>query len=440
LLDRPSGLTARRVAAAIAIPFLIAVAALRGMSATLPIFHGSDEFNYHLPTIRQFAAQLPSPSLGHYPAAQTPLFHLLLATISKVIGLEVWRLRLVEVLISYCLGLAVFVLFERRIGLARPQALALTLLFVLSPYVYGTSFRAITDNLATLCVVIALERLERFRETRAPHAFASACAAIGAGILTRQSVAFMVPVAGLYALGLAGSWRHRLGALVVLGLAVVPAGALFLHWHGLVPPGSDPSSCGLCPGARTTSGSAAGTLEPQTAELALATVGIYGLVLFAPALLDGGRRALEGAGVRGALAAGHPSEWAGGAAIGLLVLVLWPARPGRHAAGLLWNVAKRLPSVHGTSLLFWVLVPLCGALMAWRVRVGAHRWLVVAFLGCFALSAPAIRFPWQKYVDPFALLALIFTLRRDELAKPRDLAGVGVLAIGFVAYTISFVV
>jgi 4-amino-4-deoxy-L-arabinose transferase-like glycosyltransferase len=436
---RPVQLSARRTAVVLAVPFLVAVAALRGLTATLPIFHGSDEFTYHLPTIRQFARELPTPDLGHYKAAQTPLFHLLLAIVGKVIGYELWRLRLVEVLISYGLAWCVYHLLTRRLGLPALQGVALTLLFVLSPYVYGPAFRAVTDNLATLFVVIAVERLERFRETSDLGAFVAGCAAVAAGLLTRQSVAFMLPFAGLYALRFAPAGRARVLALAATGLAAVPVGILFLVWHGLVPPGSDPSSCGLCAGAGATAGSAAGNLEPPTAELTLATVGLYGVILFAPLLVDIARDAWR-AGVDRATVGRALREPAAGAALGVLVLAIWPAHPGRHAAGLLWNASKQLPAVHGTSLLFWVLVPLAGAVLSWRARAGTHRWLAFVFLGCFVLTAPAIRFPWQKYVDPFALLALIFTLRPQELARPRDLLGALVLGAGFVAYTLSFVV
>ena len=75
----------------------------------------------------------------------------------------------------------------------------MTLLFTLSPYVLGSSFRVITDNLATLFIVLALERFERFRETRSLAVYAVGCVCVGAGILTRQSAAFMLGVGFLYA-------------------------------------------------------------------------------------------------------------------------------------------------------------------------------------------------------------------------------------------------
>jgi 4-amino-4-deoxy-L-arabinose transferase-like glycosyltransferase len=419
------------VPAALAVPFVIAVAALQGLTATLPIFHGSDELVYHVPTILRFGGQLPFPDLGNYKAAQTPLFHLLLAGIGKLIGYELWRLRLVEVLISYGLALAVFGLLHQRLGLDRVPALALTLLFILSPYVYGASFRVVTDNLATLFVVLAVERLEHYRETGRLGPFLAACVSIAAAMLTRQSAAFMLGVAGLYALKLGPSHRERWLALGALGLATAPIAALVLVWHGLVPPGGDPSSCGLCASGH---GGMVASLRVQSAELTLATIGLYGAVLFAPlvawpTLRD---RAARVQLVRGPLA---------GAAAGALLLVLWPALPGPGitSAGLLWNVARRLPAIDHTSVLFWALVPLSGAILWARVRVAARPWLPLTFLACFLVGSLTIRVSWQKYVDPYALLVLLFTVQRDEFLKPRELAGAAALAVGFVAYTLSFV-
>jgi len=337
--------------------------------------------------------------------------------------------------ISYLLVLAVYFLLARRLRLHRLQALALSVLFVLSPYVFGTSFRAITDNLATLFIVLAIERLERFRETGHVAPFLAACGALAAATLTRQSAAFMLAVGGLYALRVGLPLLRRAELLVGVAISAVPVGLLFLSWHGLVPPGGDPSSCALCAPGRDV-GAAQGGLVVQTPELALATFGLYGAVLFAPTLLEAAWAARDESYRRLAAALRAPAL---GLVLGALLLLAFPARPGVHSAGLLWNAAKRLPVPLGSSLLFWLLVPLSGAMLGWRWRVGPRRWLLFAFFSVFLVGALAIRYPWQKYVDPFALLALFFTVRRDELLSLRELAGAGVLALAFIAYAASFV-
>jgi hypothetical protein len=423
------------VAVALALPYAIAVAALRGLTVTLPIFHGSDERVYHLPTIHRFAGQLPFPDLVHYHAAQTPLFHLLMACLGKLIGYQAWRLRLVEVVISYLLAWAVFGLLHRRLGVGRLPALALTLLFILSPYVFGPSFRVVTDNLALLFVVLAVERLERFRQDGSLGAYAVACLCVGLSILTRQSSAFMLAVAGVYAL-LSGLPRRRLiPALCTLAAAAVPAGVLFLLWHGLVPKGGSGASCGLCSSA-TGPGAARGLVSVQSVELALAALAVYGAVLFAPHAGAAARNRVippDRLAARTRPGAG----WAGIAALaGLLLLIGWPARPGStaHSAGWLWNLARRLPGIDSSSLAFWALVPLAGAMIALRARLTPWRLLPAAFWGCFLIQALATRLPWQKYVDPFALLAVLFTVRRQEVARAWQLLGVAALVLGSAAY------
>lgn len=407
------------------------IAALRGMTVALPIFHGSDELVYHYPTILRFSHELPFPDLHAYPAAQTPLFHLLMAYAGKVVGYELWTLRLLEVLISYLLALAVFRLLHVRMRLRRNLALALTVLFVISPYVFGQAFRLGTDNLALLFVVLAIERFEAFRESDRLGPFVVGCACAALAMLTRQSTLFLVAVAGAYALRPAAqvSIRVRAAALAAVALAVVPTGILFLNWHGLVPVGGDPSSCGLC---GKGSGLSTGGLEVQTMELLLATIGLYGLVLFAPQLilwLRGSRRPQVRAAVRGPLLA---------ALAGAILLLVFPATPGAHAAGDFWKVASHLPTIDGSSLLFWVLVPLAGAVLTVRLRVAPRPWLPAVFAACVLISAVAIHYPWQKYVDPIAVLLLLLTVRSAEFGPWRTFAGGAVLAVAFVAYAADY--
>jgi Dolichyl-phosphate-mannose-protein mannosyltransferase len=430
------------VPAVLAAPFLATVAALRGMTATLPIFHGSDERVYQYPTILRFSHQLPFPDVHDYNAAQTPLFHLLMAYAGKLVGFQLWRLRLVEVAISYLLALAVYALLHRRVGIERTASLVLSLLFVLSPYVFGASFRLMTDNLALLFSVLALERFERFRQTSKLGPYLVGCACAGAAVLTRQSTAFMFGVGALYALRPGAlTARRQLAAFAGIGLAALPAALLFLNWHGLVPPGGDPSSCGLCSSPHAAAGAHAGEttgsgLQLRTAELGLATVGLYGAVLFAPLALVALERPRRIAG-RGRFRASRRTGVLCAALAGVILLLAFPASPGPNAAGAIWRVAGDLPSVDGSSLVFWVLVPLAGAVLWLRASAARHPWAVVAFTLCFLVSALVIRFPWQKYVDPFALLVLLLTVRTRELSSPRLLVGAAVLAVAFVAYAVD---
>ncbi len=411
----------------LAVPLLVMVAVLRGMTVALPIFHGTDEVVYQYPTILRFSHELPFPDLHAYGSAQTPLLYVLMAYVGKVTGYELWRLRLVQVLISYLLVLSVHRLLRRRVGMAAGQALALALLFELSPYVFGQAFRVVTDNLALLFVVLALDRFEAFRDSDSIPAFLIGCVCVAAAVLTRQSTAFMVAVGFLYAVrpgsGLPMGVRAAAAAAAVV--SAVPAGLLFLNWHGLVPVGGDPSSCGLCVSRGHGTGLSTSGLEVQTAELTLASIGAYGAILFAPLLLARDRwrlRPQERRLVIGAVLAG------------IVLLLLFPAIPGQHAAGTVWKLASKLPTLDGSSLVFWLLVPLSGAVLALRVPRAPRAWLVVALAATFLVSAVAIRFPWEKYTDPLALLVVLLTVGVGELNSRRRLLGAVILALMFIAY------
>ena len=111
---------------------------LQGLTVEIDTFHGSDAAIYQLPTILQFREGL---DFSDYPSAQTPLFHLVMAGWGKLVGFELWRLRLLNVAISYGAALALLRLLRRTTGLDDLPALALTLAFVLSPYFFGAPSR-----------------------------------------------------------------------------------------------------------------------------------------------------------------------------------------------------------------------------------------------------------------------------------------------------------
>ena len=60
----------------LALPFLIGIAVLQGLTVEIDTFHGSDARVYQLPTILQLSERL---DFSDYPSAQTPLYHVLTA-------------------------------------------------------------------------------------------------------------------------------------------------------------------------------------------------------------------------------------------------------------------------------------------------------------------------------------------------------------------------
>ena len=447
----------------LALPFLAGVAVLEGLTVEVDTFHGSDARLYHLPTILHFAEGL---DLGRYPAAQTPLFHLLLAGWGKLVGFELWRLRLLEVVISYLAVLVLFRLLVRR-GLAIAPACALALVLALSPYYLGPSFTLLTDNLGILVGVVALGRLDRFGEevgrlgARASmRDFALACLATALAVLTRQSLAWLALVAAVYLLRAPWPPTHKLAGAAMIGAALAPLAALVVAWGELVPPGSDPASCGVC-------GEDTG-LSLRPAQFTIALFGLYAAALFGPAVLRGlrpGPRDLPpgmlfrptrgGVLTRDAVARARPVARSRSltpaplmlglpAAAGVALLLVSPlaydpGAPGRPGdAGYLWRLSDRLPELLGSSLLFWALVPLGAVALALLVLRTGLAALPAVYVGAFLLASLPVGLGYQKYFDPFVLIALGLFALPGDLRERLDYGGAALLCVAFVAYAFSF--
>jgi dolichyl-phosphate-mannose-protein mannosyltransferase len=413
----------------LAVPFLVGVAALKGLTVEIDTFHGSDARVYHLPTILQFRHQLPGVDLHHYPAAQTPLFHLLFAVYGKLVGYELWRLRLLNVVVSYLAVLVLFRFLVRCFGLARVQAFALALVFALSPFFLGASFTLLTDNLAILFGLLALERFHRYRSTADLWTFALGALAMGAAVLTRQSFLWLALV-GAYVVLRADSPPERKAAAAAVGaLCLAPFAALVVDWGGLVPPGSDPASCGLC---TSRPGVGRDHLTLRAVAFSGAIAGLYAAALWGPALAARLRRMHPRPGLV------LPPLAAGAILLALAPLAYRPIRPGRAGdAGYLWKLADHTPVVLSSDLLFWLLVPLGAIALFLLVRRAGLDSVPAVYLASFLVAALPVRLVYQKYFDPFVLLGLLMLVRQEDLRRAWDYAGAAVLGAGFVAYALA---
>jgi hypothetical protein len=221
--------------ALLVVPFVAVIAVERGLTRTFPVFHGSDETNSYYPVIREFANQLPWVHLQNYRATTGPLFMLVFAVLGKLVGLELWRLRLGEVVVSYLLVLATYHVLRRDVGLDKTRSFVLAAAFELSPYVFGPSFRLLTWNMAALFAVLAIHWTLSFSRTERWRDFVAFGIAAGLAVLTRQLFVWLFPIGGV--LMLLSHWSVRAKALgsFLLALCVVPLLALVVAWHGFLP-------------------------------------------------------------------------------------------------------------------------------------------------------------------------------------------------------------
>lgn len=116
-------------------------------------------------------------------------------------------------------------------------------------------------------------------------------------------------------------------------------------------------------------------LTTATLELTLATIGLYSAVLFAPLFVHGARRD------RRELIRRSRAPLIGAGA-GALLLLGAAGRPGRSRRRGDLERGAAIPAAHGSSILFWALVPLAGAVLWARIRGAPRRWLVIVFLVC----------------------------------------------------------
>jgi hypothetical protein len=441
----------------LAVPFLVGIAVLQGLTVEIDTFHGTDAGVYQLPTIELFRDRL---DLSDYPSAQTPLYHLVTTGWGKLVGFELWKLRLLNVAFSYGAALALLHLLRRATPLAPFPAFALTLAFVLSPYFFGASFTLLTDNLAILFALLALERIHAFSRSGSLPTFAAGCLLICAAALTRQSFLWLVAVAAFFLLRRRDLRVALIGA-GLLALALLPLALLVVEWNGLVPPSADPASCGLC---TERPGFGRDTLTLRTVGFTLALFGVYAALVLGSSALRWVRVLRSPAGRLAQSAIGSPAGRAvtafvrgkpprrvslahllGLAAAVSIVLLLVsplefvPIEPGRAGdAGWLWRVSDRLPTVLGSSLLFWLLVPLgtvAAVVLAWRAGWAALPSVVLA---AFLIAALPVALVYQKYFDPFMLLAVALFARPMDFRRPRDYAGIAIVCLASLAYALSF--
>ncbi|MGH2712371.1 MAG: hypothetical protein ACRDM7_00515, partial [Thermoleophilaceae bacterium] len=237
------------------------------------------------------------------------------------------------------------------------------------------------------------------------------------------------------------------GAL--LGVSLVPLAALVVEWNGLVPPSADPASCGLC---TDRPGVGRDALTLRTVGFSVALLGMYAAIVLGPSLWRRLRMRRTPLARAARTALGAAGLWppapvrllAGAAATGVALLLVspleyMPARPGVQGdAGYLWRVSDLVPTVLGSSLAFWGLVPLGAAAGALLARRAGWTSLPAVYLGAFLLAALPVNLVYQKYFDPFMLLAVALFARPPDLTTRWDYAGVAAVCVASVAYAVSF--
>lgn len=383
-----------------------------------------DERNFHLPVVRQFAAQWPRPDLSDYRSVTSPGYHLVLAAVHRFISAEVTPLRAVSAGITVVLVSVLGWSLGRRLPLGTAVAVGLPL--VASIYVMSSGTWLLPDNLGWLTVLLAL--LLAFRKRVDALTYLAAAAVLAAAVFVRQVnlwpwgvvvVAVMLAESSDHRDGagelarrsagpaLARGWGWRLLAMTVAGVPALLILAWFYRlWGGLTPPAFNASSDGASHVVSAASHHAGP--NPAVPAMVLAVLGATGP--FFIAFIWRPLAKLRSAG-------GRPGRVliAGlllGMGTALVVPTSWDHAAGRSSG--LWNVSRAFALIADRSVLIAGLAAVGGATVAAGfAALGARdRWIWLAAWACFIAAQSANAMAWHRYYEPFCLMMLALAASR----------------------------
>ena len=380
----------------LALPFVVVIIGWHGLSHSFNAFQGGDE-PIHYGIVRVVAHQWPRPWLSGYGAWSGPLVYWLLATLALPFGGSMVAVRLIVCALSWGTCAIAYVLFRDRLQARPPDALALALLLAISPFFFGQSFHVLTDNPTWFFVVLGLERALAYVQRPGLVRLAAFAACLAAATLMRQVTLWLLAPGLVALLSVPLPRRRRVAGLCLLALALVPLAALLVYWGGPLPP---------APGAVASPTPFAVVQRTRNLLLSLGVVGSYAILMLPAGEIAAWWRRLL-----------HDRAWPvvlalpAAAAAGLLVL------------GVLGTITSFLglvsrvpfPQLEGSSLLWWLLIPLGSAtvagLLATRLADVRSRLLMSALLGVLLSTMANLRW-FERYADfpvllTFAGLALV---------------------------------
>ena len=355
----------------------------------------ADQDNFHLPVIQQFICQWPHVDLTDYASATTPGYHLAVAWIGRVVGFKPVVLRLSASLFTAALlGILGWNVGKR---LSFPLGLLVCLPVACSIYVFSSGAFLLPDNAGWLGVLGVM--LVALRPKLDGWTYVLGGLFLLASVFVRQIDLWLLvplltavfvraktqtpneppPSAGAPASAVA---LPPVKALA-FSFAILPSILLLLWfrhlWHGtLVPPNQRSLTSGFAPAA------------PAIIMSITAIVAVFYGGLLLPDLKS------VSAIVSGAIA---------GAVLGVLPVTTYDVADRRFSG--IWNAVLHFPYWMNRSPLIIALSALGGAaVVAWlTVLPRRERWIWGSAALAFTLAQLASANPWQRYYEPFILMA-----------------------------------
>jgi 4-amino-4-deoxy-L-arabinose transferase-like glycosyltransferase len=183
-----------------------------------------------VPTVHSFSQAITLDKLRSYPQVLGPTTFVIYGLWERLVGSELWRLRLLSVVLGSFFVTLMYFWLRCLTGSVR-ASLAGTILVMLNPYTIGIGVLVYTDMLAMLFVVTALLGITR-------SSALGVAAGLAGALLTRQFLVFVWIGTTVY---LWWSWWARRGSSNVLRMAIASSAAilpllwLFSFWGGIYP-------------------------------------------------------------------------------------------------------------------------------------------------------------------------------------------------------------
>lgn len=396
------------------LPFIIVYIYTSGLKFGLDTDFSFDEHKFHYPTILQFARQLPLPDVRDYNSATTPLFHILMAVCSKAIGTDIHSLRAVNFLITYTSTIFFYNILIQKFKLNWSNSLLFAFIFALSPYYFREAFVILTDNLPVLWLLLFFNYYLRYKNGREFKWLLLSLLFIMLLCLTRQTYLFICLAIAIDVMLDKITLLAKLKILLLIFIAAIPTFLLFIIWKGLTPP------------AFQEFHTRDSFINIKAVLYGLCVLGFY--ALFIP-----------GVGVFKSLFQKRR------ASIIICVLIAWgvlffsPLIKNVKDFGYLWYMADVLPDIVGTSLLFWLLLPI-GLLTLLCIWNKEGFCFFILFLLCLFLSEMPNKFIFQRYYDSSIILSLLFFNARYHVSNNADFARRLILLTFFIAYFVVFII
>ena len=362
-----------------------------------------DEYRL-LETVRDFSDGPSIDRLKHYNQLSTPLPFVLYAAWGRVVGFELWQLRLLSLLIA----LLSYLLFHRILYLhlgSGPAALLAAVFLMINPYMVGFSIFVFTDGLTILFVILSLYAAVRSSPTLLFFGVAGS-------LLCRQYTIFLAAAAVIfYCVHLWRGKGERNGAMLGAAVAgLVPLLALFALWGGISPVNK----------WREFYDTSGLSFHPAYLVLYVSLLSIY----LAPVLLFRLRTIY-----------GNPRVLAGSLVVSMLYWI-FPVEPspyavaiGVHTVGLFHKAFTWVAAATWFSHLLFYFGFLLGLPILWRIITSAWRNIRTARLtpallydlsiAIFLVVMPFSYLNWEKYFVPLLPLVIIRLLILDRREHAR---------------------